>query len=316
VIARLQRVRRDFLGLNRRNHRYLARTDGGALRLVDDKLATKRHLEGHGIPTTRLLATCDRHGAIAPLVARLAESGAFVVKPARGARGAGVWLLRGGGAAGFRAPVGGRVSAGRVALHLADVVTGAFSRGRQPDTGLVEEMVRPHATLRRWSPYGVADCRILVFRGVPLLAMMRLGTRRSRGRGNLHAGAVGMGIDLVGGHGVHAERAGQFLTVHPDTGVPLLGRSMPAWRESLMLAARAAATVPLDLLGVDVLVDRRRGPLVVELNARPGLTIQIANRVGLAPLLERSAAGPVPPDPSERVALGQRLYSSPSSPYS
>jgi alpha-L-glutamate ligase-like protein len=315
-MARLQRVRRHFLGLNRRNHRYLARAGAVALRLVDDKLSTKRHLERHGIPTTRLLATCERHGAITPLVARLAETGAFVVKPARGARGAGVWLLHGCGAAGFRVPVGGPVSAGRVALHLADVVSGAFSRGRQPDTGLVEEMIRPHATVRRWSPYGVADCRILVFRGVPVLAMMRIGTRRSRGRGNLHAGAVGVGIDLVSGQSVHAERGGHALTAHPDTGVPLLGRPMPAWRESLLLAARAAATVPLDLLGVDVLVDRRRGPLVVELNARPGLTIQVTNRVGVASLLEQLAGVPIPADVGERVALGQRLYSSPCRPYS
>ena len=316
MIARLRRVRRHFLGLNGRNHRYLTRTGSRAQRLVDDKLATKRHLERHGIPTTRLLATCERYGAISALVARLADTGAFVVKPARGARGAGILLLEGHGTAGFRAAGGHALSASRVALHLADVLSGAFSRGRQPDAGVVEEAVRPHPALRGWSPYGVPDCRIIVFRGVPLLAMMRLGTRHSGGRGNLHAGAIGVAVDLASGCGLHAERAGRSLRVHPDTDAPLLGRPIPGWRETLLVAAQAAASVPLELVGVDVLVDRRRGPLVCELNARPGLTIQTVNRVGLASLLEQVAASAVPGHLGERILLGQRLYSTSCSAYS
>jgi hypothetical protein len=132
----------------------------------------------------------------------------------------------------------------------------------------------------------------------------------------LHAGAVGVGLDLVDGCGVHAAWGGRAVRAHPDTGAALLGRSAPAWRESLVLAARAAATVGLDLLGVDVLVDRRRGPVIVELNARPGLTIQVANRLGLVELLDEAAAAAIPSSIGERVALGQRLYSSSSRAYS
>jgi alpha-L-glutamate ligase-like protein len=233
-----------------------------------------------------------------------------VIKPARGARGAGILLLGGGGSGGFRTASGAHLSSRAVALHLADVISGAFSRGRQPDAAVVEATVRPSATVRGWSPHGVPDCRVLVFRGVPLLAMLRIGTRHSGGRGNLHAGAVGVGLHLVSGQGVHAERGGRVVHHHPDTGVSLVGIAAPAWRETLLLAARAAGSVPLELLAVDVLVDRRRGPLVVELNARPGLTIQIANRFGLAALLDGVAAAAVPETADDRVAFGQRLYSS------
>jgi hypothetical protein len=40
-------------------------------------------------------------------------------------------------------------------------------------------------------------------------------------------------------------------------------------------------------LGIDFLIDKDKGPLIVELNARPGLSIQIANRAGLKKRLER-----------------------------
>jgi len=33
---------------------------------------------------------------------------------------------------------------------------------------------------------------------------------------------------------------------------------------------------------VDVVIDRNRGPLIMELNARPGLSIQVVNSAGLA----------------------------------
>jgi D-alanine-D-alanine ligase-like ATP-grasp enzyme len=42
----------------------------------------------------------------------------------------------------------------------------------------------------------------------------------------------------------------------------------------------------LGYLGVDIVLDRDKGPLLLELNARPGLSIQIANGAGLVPRLE------------------------------
>ncbi len=34
-------------------------------------------------------------------------------------------------------------------------------------------------------------------------------------------------------------------------------------------------------LGADIVIDRNRGPMLLELNARPGLAIQVANQCGL-----------------------------------
>ena len=39
-------------------------------------------------------------------------------------------------------------------------------------------------------------------------------------------------------------------------------------------------------LGVDIVLDRKQGPMLLEANARPGLAIQIANGQGLIPRFE------------------------------
>jgi D-alanine-D-alanine ligase-like ATP-grasp enzyme len=42
----------------------------------------------------------------------------------------------------------------------------------------------------------------------------------------------------------------------------------------------------LGYIGADIVLDRLRGPVLLELNARPGLAIQVANQCGLLHRLE------------------------------
>jgi hypothetical protein len=58
------------------------------------------------------------------------------------------------------------------------------------------------------------------------------------------------------------------------------------------MAASAFDMTGLGYLGVDIVIDRDQGPLLLELNARPGLGIQIANMAGLRSRLERIEAAP------------------------
>ena len=123
--------------------------------------------------------------------------------------------------------------------------------------------------------------RVLVYQGYPVMAMVRLATRRSRGKANLHQGAVGAGIDLASGRTLSGVLGNDIVTEHPDTGEPIAGLNIPSWEQFLSLAARCYELTGLGYLGVDIVLDRLRGPLILELNARPGLNIQIANKVGL-----------------------------------
>jgi alpha-L-glutamate ligase-like protein len=115
------------------------------------------------------------------------------------------------------------------------------------------------------------------------MAMLRLPTRRSGGRANLHQGAIGAGVDLVSGITTRAVFCNRLAERHPDTGEPVVGIQVPRWTEVLDIARRVSQAVGLGYLGVDIVIDGRRGPLLLEANARPGLAIQIANGIGLLP---------------------------------
>ena len=308
MIGRLRRLRAEVLGLNRRNHAYLfAYNPRDHYRVVDDKRATKAALAAHGVPTPGLRHVCDTQGRIRALGDRLAAASDFVLKPARGAGGSGIVVIVERRERRFVKASGATLGRRDLEAHACDVIAGTYSPGGQGDALLVEERVVAEPVLAALAYRGVPDVRVLVFRGVPVLAMLRLPTRRSDGRANLHLGGVGVGVDLTTGRTTFGVRGGRPVSDHPDLGRPLSGMEVPAWHDVLSLAVRAADAVRLGFLGVDVVLDRRRGPLVLELNARPGLGIQVANRRGLRPILERLAAQSVPGEVSARIALGQAL---------
>jgi alpha-L-glutamate ligase-like protein len=116
--------------------------------------------------------------------------------------------------------------------------------------------------------------------------MLRLPTKESGGRANLHQGGIGTGVDLETGLTHHAVQRNRFVERHPDTGRAVVGMRVPYWREVLELSVRVARAVGLGYIGVDVVIDADSGPMLLEANARPGLAIQIANGRGLIPRLE------------------------------
>jgi alpha-L-glutamate ligase-like protein len=281
MIGALRRLRREVLGLNRRNHAYLFTWNARERhRLVDDKRATKQLLAAHGVPPPALLAACDVQWRVRELGSWLTTRDDFVLKPARGTGGSGIVVISGRDGAAFLKPSGARLTRRDLEAHACDVIAGAFSPGSRSDVLVVEERVVAEPRLAALAYRGVPDVRVLVFRSVPVLAMLRLPTRRSDGRANLHLGGIGVGVDLATGVTTFAVCGRWSVAVHPDLATPLGGVAVPAWDDVLALAVRAADAVGLGFVGVDVVLDARHGPLVLELNARPGLTIQLANRRG------------------------------------
>ena len=187
-------------------------------------------------------------------------------------------------------------------------MSGLFSLGGQPDVAFAEELLTVHPNFQSLCVDGVPDVRVVVFRGVPVMAMTRLPTRASRGRANLHQGAVGVGIDLGTGRTNRAVIRDRPVTLHPDTGEALIDREVPFFEEAMRIAVEATDRTELGYVGADVVVDASRGPLILELNARPGLAIQVANRAGLLPRLEaidrRVETGA---SVAERIALGKEI---------
>jgi alpha-L-glutamate ligase-like protein len=156
-----------------------------------------------------------------------------------------------------------------------------YSLGGHPDKAIIEYRVRFDPVFESISYMGVPDIRILVFLGVPVMSMVRLPTHMSDGKANLHQGAVGAGIDITTGKTMTAVWCEEIIDEHPDTGNLVTDIMIPQWDDFLNLATRCYELTGLGYQGVDIVLDREKGPMILELNARPGLNIQIANKAGL-----------------------------------
>ncbi len=301
--------RAGIMGMNERNGMFISVYNPRRLYpLVDDKLLTKELALKAGIAVPELYETIAIEHDIRGLGERLAPRESFVVKPAQGAGGDGIVVITGRKGPDYRRASGAAISQESLDHHISNILSGMFSLGGVPDRAMIEYCVQVDPVFANISFQGVPDIRTLVFRGVPVAAMLRLPTSASDGKANLHQGAVGAGVDLHSGRTSHGVMRSMPVTQHPDTGHALRDFEIPNWPQVLMLAARCHDLASLGYLGVDIVLDRDRGPLVLELNARPGLAIQLANGRGLRPALRQLAAmKQIPTDPAERVALGLRL---------
>lgn len=281
----LKRV--GLLGLNARNARYnLVYNPRRLLPLVDDKLTTKRLANAANIAVPRCYAVIEEEHEIAGVHKLLATYEDFVVKPAQGSGGDGILVFTGRAKGSYRKVSGELVSHAALEHHLSNILSGMYSLGGQQDKAIIEYRVKFDPVFGDISYQGVPDVRIIVFLGVPVMAMVRLPTRQSDGKANLHQGAIGAGIDMATGHTLRAVWHNEVIEEHPDTGSLVTCVAIPAWDHLLDIAARCHEMTGLGYQGVDIVLDRDLGPLMLELNARPGLNIQIANQAGLVPRLD------------------------------
>ncbi len=310
MLQQLRTVSREFLGLNRRDRDLVARYN--PRRLAHDtihKLRTKKLLQARGIPVAETLAVYRFQHDIKQFVDHTAAWKDFVIKPAQGTGGGGVVVIAGRQDQAFVSLGGGTLRARMLENHLSDILNGVYSLNHRYDEAFVERRLQAHPALARLSFQGLPDIRVVVFQGVPLMAMLRLATRRSQGRANLDNGGLGVGIDLVSGVTSGAIARRRWVMEHPDTRLGLSGIRVPEWEGLVRTATRCADAIGIKYLGVDVVLDVDLGACVLELNARPGLLIQLANRRGLRPLVEaveRSASQNL--SVAERVAFGRSLY--------
>jgi alpha-L-glutamate ligase-like protein len=284
--SRVMHLGDDVLGINARNLDFIYKLNSRKyFPTVDDKLLTKEILNAGGVPTPPTLMIFRSHWELKDIEVRMGAVDGFAVKPAQGFGGFGILIVR-------------RDFAGRLTTiaqtgwtpfgiedlktHITYILSGLYSLEKLSDRAFLEQLLEPEDILGGLSYIGVPDIRVIMCQGRPVMAMTRLPTQRSRGRANLHQGAFAFGIDMETGQTTHAVWGNQNITKHPDTGQPLPRVKIPAWKNVLEISSMAARCVELGYVGVDIVIDKRLGPVVIELNARPGLTIQLANREGLA----------------------------------
>jgi alpha-L-glutamate ligase-like protein len=280
--------RAGILGMNARNaERILDWNPRRCFPLVDGKRAMHELCQKIGVPTPDLFAALLSHGSLHHLPRLLGGHDDFVIKPNRGAAGRGVLVITGRKGNNFVRHNGQLLSLEEIEQHVSGIISGLFSLGGTEDEALVQQRVVPHPVLGRISFQGTADIRVIVYREEPVMAMLRLPTKASGGRANLHQGAIGAGVDLGTGVTHHAVLKNRKAEKHPDTGESVIGFHVPYWPQILDMSRKVSRAVGMGYIGVDIVLDSTRGPLLLEANARPGLAIQISNAQGLLPPLER-----------------------------
>lgn len=283
--------KKGVLGMNRRNIHYIGHyNDRANYPLVDDKLKTKMVAREAGLAIPELLHVVETQHEIERLDPILDELTEFVAKPAQGSGGKGILVIKGRNEEGFVKSGGDTLSYAEIKRHLTNTISGLHSLGGRPDIAFLEELVRVDESFSPFSHEGVPDIRLIIFKGFPVMGMLRLTTSDSDGKANLHQGAIGVGLSIAIGKPVRAVQRDIIITKHPDTGADLADISIPNWDDLLHLAASTYEVTELGYLGCDIVIDKDKGPLILELNARPGLSIQLANDAGLIPRLDEIEA--------------------------
>ena len=283
----------DILGINARSFLYsypYNKVRGKSI--ASSKIRTKRIFKKADIPVPDIYARFSKPASIINYDwGKLPAS--FALKPNKGLGGEGIIIVKKRSTESTQDDLSWittqrkKVTVDDLKLHIMDILEGAYSIQNAPDIAFVEEYVPRHKAFRKFAYRGTPDIRVIVFNKVPVMAMLRLPTRQSGGRANLHQGAIAVGIDIATGITTKAYWQGQYITHKPGTKRKLNGIRIPKWNSVLEIAVRCQEVTKLGYLGADIILHPEKGPMILEINYMPGLQIQMANASGLRKRLQR-----------------------------
>ena len=295
-----------ILGINARNLLYVKPFNPKkATAFADDKLKTKAFLSARGIPAAKIYARVENRDQLRDFdFSQLPNE--CVLKPNYGFGGEGIMVLTG-------RDKYGRFKRGKTIVtdemlfaQIEDILDGKFSLGGRLDTAFFEQILVPHECFAPFRPVGLPDIRVIVFNLIPVMAMLRIPTEASDGKANMHLGGIGIGIDIAKGTTMHAAQYHNILEELPHGGSPA-GHQIPYWDDILFICSQIQHITNIGYLAVDITIDKQIGPALLEVNARAGLNVQIANLAPLRKRLER-VRGLKVATPDKGVRMGQDLF--------
>ncbi len=318
LLTTLQRSK-EVLGINQRNAVYVRPYNSPrAKRIADDKILCKKILSRTGIPTAEIYKIIRNRKQLNTLKwEELPKS--FALKPNIGTGGSGILIFYGKrkNSLEWIQPDGSVMGVTEIKSHIGQILDGQFSMGNRKDTAIIEERIVNHPLLKPYSYKGIPDIRVIVFNKVPIMAELRLPTYQSGGKANLHAGGIGVGIDIASGIttvAIHRRGASIISDIYDiiettldDSNLPLRGIQIPQWKDILRMSIKCQEVTGLGYLGADIALDREKGPIVLELNARAGLAVQIANMSGMKSRMER-VKGLKIKDADHGIRIAQNLF--------
>ncbi|TQV84400.1 sugar-transfer associated ATP-grasp domain-containing protein [Aliikangiella coralliicola] len=268
------------LGINKRNrHLVYKLNQKSLLKLAADKLQSKAVLKAHDIPVPKTLLAVESLANLNDVGKLLEQVNQFALKPNQGSQGNGIMIIVDKKEGEFISASGKKISKQMISQHCAEIIAGSFSQTGDTDCAYFEPLLTQHDSLQKLAPYGLSDIRVIVSKGKVISAMLRMPTKLSDGKANLHQGAVGIAIDVISGKTTNARLKQKTVSHHPDNNQPLVDVELPFWKEIIEMSLACEKAIGLGYIGVDICIDEKLGPLVLEVNGRPGIEIQnVQNR--------------------------------------
>ena len=277
---------KKILGINMRNIHYVYPSKNRKFfSLADEKMTAKEMFSKAGVPSPETIAVFRNYEDLFFLKEKIQNLQYSAVKPNRGSGGHGILILDKYTENGIYDVEGNLLSFQKIRRHISDILMGVYSGGKG-DEVMVEKRLYPSKFLKKIYHQGLADFRILCNKKKPVMGMLRVPTKISHGKANLHQGGIGIGIDLKRHITTWAIFKGKYIEKHPDSGVRLAGMKVPKLNQMIDYSIRVCEHIPLQYIGFDFTIDQIQGPVLLEMNVRPGLEIQKVNKCGLLEVLE------------------------------
>ena len=276
-----------ILGINARNLLYIRPYNPKkAIKMADDKIKTKQFLSARGVPVPKLFSIIRDHDELERFDFDTLPNN-FVIKPNHGYGGEGIIPIT-AKKDGFWITAGGKkLSKTDLHDHINDILDGRFSISNIADSAFFEQLIISDERIGKYSYEGLPDIRVVVHNLIPVMAMLRLPTEESGGKANIHLGAVGVGIDIAKGVATHIAYKNRIIEELPGGLGKIRGLKIPYWDEILHISSNVQLTTNLGYMACDLCIDKNSGPVLLEINARAGLAVQIANLAPLRKRLER-----------------------------
>lgn len=279
---------KNVLGMNARSLDFiLPLNPRSKFAVVDDKILTKEFMQKHNIPSPTTYGIITGQNEISKFLESVESKKSFVIKPASGSAGKGITIITDHDCKNFTTANGNVLPLSELHYRISNILTGLYSRNGYSDDVIIEYKINQSKKLERISYKGIADLRMIIHQGEIAMAMLRLPTIASDGKANLHQGGIGVGINLETGITESGSLKRKFIEKHPDNEANIIGFKIPNWKKCIQIALDFQKECGLGYVGVDIALDEKLGPLVLEGNARPGLEIQLANKKGLLAALKK-----------------------------
>ncbi len=170
--------------------------------------------------------------------------------------------------------------------HFRDILDWFYSLSWNRDKVLIEKKIELDEEIELLWKYWLPDIRIVVFNMVPVMAMLRVPTQLSNGKANIHAWACWVWIDIWTWKLTYITSYSKIIKSIPWIW-DVRWLRLPWWDKALALAVKAQQITKIWYLWCDIVLDKSKWPLVLELNIRPWLEVQMANLSALKDRLKK-----------------------------